>query len=215
MAPRTAVKTHALRQVQGRVKPGPHKADDEVRIGARLRHARLTKGLSLRLLADAAGCSESFVSKIENNKVRPSIAMLHRLCSELDVNIGALLTGPDEDGGDVRILAAGKRPMIRVDPEWQGEGIALERAIPQLANSLLQANILHVAPGGRSDGMIQHTGEEFGYVICGKLQLVVGDAVYHLEAGDCFLFPSPLPHGYRNTGTEMARVLWVNTPPSF
>jgi transcriptional regulator with XRE-family HTH domain len=186
-----------------------------VRIGARLRHARLTKGLSLRLLADAVGCSESFVSKIENNKVRPSIAVLHRLCAELDVNIGSLLTGPEEVGGDVRILANGKRPMIRVDPEWEGEGIALERAIPQLANSLLQANILHVAPGGHSDGMIQHTGEEFGYVICGKLQLVVGDAVYQLEAGDCFLFPSPLPHGYRNWGTETARVLWVNTPPSF
>jgi len=215
MAPRTAGKTHSLRPVQMRTKPGSHKADGEVRIGARLRHARLTKGLSLRLLADAAGCSESFVSKIENNRVRPSIAMLHRLCSELDVNIGALLTGPEEAGGDVRILAVGKRPMIRVDPEWQGEGIALERAIPQLANSLLQANILHVAPGGRSGGMIQHTGEEFGYVICGKLQLVVGDAVYQLEAGDCFLFPSPLPHGYRNSGTETARVLWVNTPPSF
>ena len=141
--------------------------------------------------------------------------MLHRLCVELDVNIGTLFTGPEEEGGDVRILKAGRRPMIHVDPEWQGEGIALERAIPQLANSLLQANILHVAPAGRSDGMIQHTGEEFGYVICGKLQLVVGDAVYQLEAGDSFLFPSPLPHGYRNTGEETARVLWVNTPPSF
>lgn len=215
MRPRRGTKANPGSRGRNRAGPRSRKSGGEVRIGARLRHARLTKGLSLRSLADAAGCSESAVSKIENDRVRPSIAMLHRLCSELGISIGTLLTLPDENGGDVRIMAAGTRPMIRVDPEWQGKGIALERAIPQLPNSLLQANILHVAPGGRSDGMIQHTGEEFGYVISGKLELVVGDAVYSLQAGDCVLFPSPLPHGYRNTGKAVARVLWVNTPPSF
>jgi uncharacterized cupin superfamily protein len=38
---------------------------------------------------------------------------------------------------------------------------------------------------------------------------------YDLAQGDSFSFPSHLTHTYRNPGTNVARVLWVNTPPTF
>lgn len=190
------------------------KKAQEVRIGARMRHARLSKDLSLRELADAVGCSESFVSKIENNKVRPSIAMLHRLSTELDINIGTLFDDSD-DASDVQVLRQGKRRVITVDPEWQGRGVTLEQVIPQRAAALLQSNILEVAPGGYSDGLIEHSGEEFGYVLSGEINFIVGKEIYSLSAGDCIFFRSPLAHGYRNVSSVNARVLWVNTPPSF
>lgn len=191
------------------------KKHHEVRIGAHLRHARLAKDFSLRQLADAVGCSESFVSKIENNKVRPSIAMLHSLCSELDINVGTLFDDNSDTNTDVQVLRRGKRRIIRVDPEWQGKDISLEQIVPQRAASLLQANILEVAPGGYSDGLIEHSGEEFGYMLSGQLELTIGKDTYHLLAGDSVFFRSPLAHGYRNISDEVARVLWVNTPPSF
>lgn len=191
------------------------KKRQEVRIGPHLRHARLAKNFSLRELADAAGCSESFISKIENNKVRPSIAMLHAMCSQLDINIGTLFDGSEDGAGDVQVLRRGKRRIIRVDPEWQGKDISLEQIIPQRAASLLQANILEVAPGGYSDGLIEHSGEEFGYMLAGKLELIIGEETYHLMTGDSVFFRSPLAHGYRNISDTVARVLWVNTPPSF
>ena len=79
-----------------------------VAIGVRLRHARLTKGLSLRAVADQVGCSESFVSKIENDKVNPSLATLHKLVRVLETNIAALFSdGPDESS--VQIFRPGSR----------------------------------------------------------------------------------------------------------
>jgi ribosome-binding protein aMBF1 (putative translation factor) len=45
-------------------------------IGTRLRHARLMQGARLKDVADQAGCSESLVSKIENNKLEPSLQVL-------------------------------------------------------------------------------------------------------------------------------------------
>ncbi len=191
------------------------KKEHEVRIGAHLRHARLAMNYSLRQLAEAVGCSESFVSKIENNKVRPSIAMLHSMCSELGINVGTLFAEPEDGTGDVQVLRQGKRRVIHVDPEWQGKDITLEQVIPQRAAALLQANILEVAPGGYSDGLIEHSGEEFSYMLAGKLELIIGKETYHLRTGDSVFFRSPLAHGYRNDGDEIARVLWVNTPPSF
>ena len=48
-------------------------------LGLRLRHARRVVGLTLKQVAEAAGCSESLISKLENDAASPSLAMLHRL----------------------------------------------------------------------------------------------------------------------------------------
>jgi uncharacterized cupin superfamily protein len=91
----------------------------------------------------------------------------------------------------------------------------LERLIPQTRNALLQVNIHQVEPGGGSHGLISHVGEEMGYVLEGMLDLTVGEQNRRLFAGDSFFFPSEQPHGYANPGVTVARILWVNTPPTF
>ena len=187
-----------------------------VQIGSRLKHARLARGYTLKQLADAVNCSESLISKVENDKVRPSIFMLHRLTRALETNIAELFSAPDPETIPVRIVRNDQRPTFHVDPDWHaGEGVWLERLIAPTKGGLLQANILNLAPNGRSDGTIQHNGEELGYVVQGQLELIVEEVVYVLREGDSFFFPSSMAHGYRNSGTETVRVLWVNTPPSF
>lgn len=188
----------------------------EVQIGARLKHARLSRGYTLKQLAEAVSCSESLISKVENDKVRPSIYMLHRLTQALDTNIAALFSENGPEFGPVCILRSGQRPTFQVDPDWHaGDGMWLERIIAPAKGGLLQANILSLAPNARSDGVIQHPGEELGFVLEGQLELIVDEVVYVLQAGDAFFFPSSMAHGYRNTGKKIVRVLWVNTPPSF
>ncbi len=185
------------------------------RIGLKLHHARLTKGLNLKQVASAVGCSESFLSKLENDRVRPSLAMLHRLVGALEINVTALFNDADTDSRPVLVLRPGDRQVIQVDPLWRGKGIELERLIPNARGALLQANVHVVAPGSSSDGMIQHDGEEIGYILEGKLDLTVDGVTYRLEEGNSFFFSSSLPHGYRNPGKIKTRVLWVNSPPTF
>ena len=43
---------------------------DQIRIGGRLRHARKIKGLSMKQVAEQVDCSESFISKLERDKVQ-------------------------------------------------------------------------------------------------------------------------------------------------
>src|SRR5215469_15577525 len=85
----------------------------EVRIGTRLKHARMVRGLTLKEVADAAKCSESFVSKLENDKASPSFTMLHRLTTILGANVAALFATAEEIGG---VLShPGSRPVIVTD----------------------------------------------------------------------------------------------------
>jgi transcriptional regulator with XRE-family HTH domain len=185
----------------------------EVRIGARLKHARMVRGLTLKEVADAAECSESFISKLENDKASPSFTMLHRLTATLGANVASLFAAGEEV--DSVVSHPGVRPVILTDRLRVGKGIKLERLIPYSHSYLLQGNIHHIATGGRSDGNIVHSGEEVGYVLEGEIELTVDGHRYRAKAGDSFHFRSELPHGYRNVCVKPARVIWINTPPTF
>src|ERR1700726_4544755 len=185
----------------------------EVRIGARLKHARMVRGLTLKEVADAAECSESFISKLENDKASPSFTMLHRLTAILGANVASLFAAGEEV--DSVLSHPGERPVILTDRLRVGKGIKLERLIPYSHSYLLQGNIHHIAIGGGSDGNIGHSGEEIGYVLDGEIELIVDGRRYRAKAGDSFHFRSELPHGYRNIGNKAARVIWINTPPTF
>lgn len=182
-------------------------------IGVRIRHARMTRGLRLREVAAKADCSESLLSKIENDKVEPSLSALHRIAGALDITVGELFAKPNEAAGVVS--RSGARPVVTMDPLRPGFGLQMERLIVHDPGHLLQGNIHIVAPLGGSEGLISHAGEEVGYVIEGQLELTVGDQTFLLGVDDTFFFRSELPHGYRNPGPGRTRVIFINTPPSF
>lgn len=184
------------------------------RLGIKLKLARQTKGLTLRELAARGGCSFSLLSKVENGKALPSLALIHRLVRVLETNISWLFeeTEPDE----TPIYRAGERPIISLDKEIQGAGgVSFERVIPYKGGHLLQTNIHHIDVGGMSGEAITHEGEEVGYVLRGRIELILDGERYALEAGDAFCFRSHIPHSYRNIGKEKASILWTCTPPTF
>jgi len=110
----------------------------------------------------------------------------------------------------------GTRAAPAADKRRRAEGsILLERLVVPSPGQLLQGDIHVLEPLARSDEQIHHVGEELGYVLEGELELTLGDQSYSLKAGDSFYFPSTEPHSYRNPGDTVARILWVNTPPTF
>ncbi|MDP9137633.1 MAG: cupin domain-containing protein [Pseudomonadota bacterium] len=188
-------------------------ADESSGLGLRLKHARLIARLTLKEVADAATCSVSLVSKIENSKALPSISTLHRLVQALGTNVSALFERPNEELGIV--CRTGDRPIIPLGSKSPVTGARVELLTQHQSGRLLQACIHIVPPGGGSDGTLRHAGEEVGYVLTGQLDLTVNDRTYRLRKGDSFVFRSELLHGYRNPGRTPAQVIWVNTPPTF
>src|ERR1700722_14795276 len=84
---------------------------DGLVIGGRVRHARRVQGYQLRDLAEKVGCSESLLSKIENDKVLPSLQMLHKIATELGTTIGFLFADPTDHNRVV--MRKGERAIIR------------------------------------------------------------------------------------------------------
>ena len=181
-------------------------------IGSKIRRARRARRMKLKEVADLAGCSESMLSKIENNKATPSLVLLHKVVTVLGTNISYFFSDASDHQQVVQNL--GERPVVEIKPASEG-GISLELLIPEIDSELLQANIHIVPPGAGSEGAIEHDGEEVGYVLSGTLELIVGAQNFSLKTGDSFFFRSNLPHGYRNVGDVETRVIWVNSPSTF
>jgi len=183
-------------------------------LGPRLKHARMVRSLTLKALADAAGCSESLLSRVERGQAMPSLANLHRLARALDTNVAELTATSAPPSSPV--TRAAERPVI----EFKGtrgkkSAVKLERVIVPIRGQLMQADIHVLEPKAESLEQIAHSGEEVGYVIEGEFELRLRDEVYRLSTGDSFYFSSDVPHSYRNPGKTLARVLWVNTPATF
>jgi DNA-binding XRE family transcriptional regulator/mannose-6-phosphate isomerase-like protein (cupin superfamily) len=205
-----------------KINPSPPKSlaekltwDRDLLIGAHIKHARRNRRLSLRQLADIVGCTESFLSKVENDKVRPSLTMLHKIVVALGISVAKLFAEERVDNSPVTVLPAEGRLTLMTGQLRNGKGISLESLLPVSSTMLLEANIHHVAPGGSSRGFIKHQGEEMGFVLEGELELSVAKKTFNVKKGDSFFFLSHLPHGYRNPGSITAKILWVNTPQSF
>jgi len=186
---------------------------DEIGVGPRLREMRRAAKLRLKDVAERAKCSESMLSKIENGNVSPSINTLHRITRALGTSIGDLFAEPDAEAPFV--LRRGRRPTLVRHPLRSGDGIALESLTPFEINGILQAQLHIIEPGGASDGMISHEGEELGYVLEGQVELIVDGHHATLGPGDSFFFASQRPHGYRNAGETTVRIVWVNSPPTY
>jgi transcriptional regulator with XRE-family HTH domain len=179
-------------------------------LGSRLRHTRKIRKLRLADVARLVPCSESLLSKIETNRVAPSLHMLHRIAAVLDTTVAELFS-PDPDGS-VAVFRPGDRPVIVLEGAGS-DGLVLERLIPFTRGRVLNANIHVVPPGAGNGGELKHEGEEVGYVLEGQIELTVNGEVRILSQGDSFFFLSHQPHSYRNPGAVAARILWVNAPP--
>lgn len=193
--------------------PRPSQAPTKLQIGAKLKMVRKAHRLSMRDLAARVGCSESLISKIENDRLTPSLPTLHRLAAELGTTIGRLFA--DSNPTSDLVTRNGHRATLNLDAIGRiaGTGIRLEAVA--VNGDLLYSSIHVIDAGGSSGGFIEHIGEELGYVLEGQVEITVDGKPHMLFQGDSIFFPSNLPHGYRNPGDQVAKILWINTPPTF
>lgn len=182
-------------------------------VGPRLRLQRRIRRLRLKDLAVKAGCSESLLSRIENGLVTPSLTTLHRVSQALGINVSTLLEPVEEK--ICTVYGPNDRPRLLRGDEAEGDGSTADSIIPFEENRRLEGLMITLPAGGPLCGPFRHDGEEVGYVIEGAVELTVEGEIFIVPAGSTFFFESDRPHTYRASGTETARVLWINTPPTF
>ncbi len=191
-------------------------------MGDRLREARQGKGMSLRALAERLGVSPSLISQVETGRAKPSVSTLYAICTELGISLDELLftdarngaqpapTLPPQDQTDIvlpgePVQRAGSRKSIRL-----ASGVVWERLTTA---SIPEVDFFYVTyeVGGASsaeDAFQRHPGQEWGYILSGRLGVRIGFDEYVLEPGDAIAFDSTTPHRLFNAGNEPVHGVW-------
>jgi transcriptional regulator with XRE-family HTH domain len=177
---------------------------DEVSIGPRLRKLRLLRGKSLSSVAEAVGVADGFLSNLERSRYGASIAILGKLARYYGVNVSDLIQPIDTTGPLVRPQDRKRLPS--------GPGIHVE----MLASGKIsmEPHLFHIAPRARSGELYSHEGEQFVYVVRGRLNIILGTEEFQLRTGCSFYFNSNIQHRWSNPGKTQSIVLWINTPSS-
>lgn len=66
-----------------------------------------------------------------------------------------------------------------------------------------------ITPDDKPPVMHGHDGQEFNYVISGKMMLYIGDISYELSEGDSVYFDSSIPHAEVALGDKEAQFIAV------
>lgn len=173
-------------------------------VGLRIRQLRTLKGVSARELASKTGITASYISRIENAKVSPTVATLGRIVQALGETFATLFEDLEAEGPIVR--AHERHPL-------SSRGVQDYRVTPGWASRLEVMESI-IQPGqGSGPRPHNHPGdEECVLVIEGSLTMWVDGSAYQLNPEDSATFPCRTPHRWRNPGTQPCRVLWIITP---
>lgn len=175
------------------------KAKKRVPVGQKIKKARTGKKLKLDQLANETGFSIDYLKEIESGKAIPPVGALLQISRALEIDSGSLLKEP-ESQLESRIKAHTKRT----------ENYAYTTLTPGAENKHLKAFLVSVDPHQDHKGVgYHHEGEEFVYVLTGKIEVVVGEHVNILDKGDSLHFNSGIRHKLTNISDETAELLVV------
>lgn len=175
----------------------------ELDIGKNIRQLRQQAGESLTTLAGRADLTKGTLSKIETGRVSSPISTLMRVADALGVPLARFFAEPSS-GPPYALTRKGKGQVITRDGTAFGysyEGLALA-----LRDKLAEPFLLTIQPG-EPIGHFQHGGEEFIYVLSGRIEFSVGEDVLTMGPGDSLYFDPTAEHRTRVLGSRPVRFL--------
>lgn len=168
----------------------------------RLRLARLQRDLTLDQAAGGAGLSAAHLSRLESGERHPSLPALLALADVYGLSAGELLAPPHVDRDDV-VHRAGD--LVR-RPRGDVTAWPLSRA---QQGRPLQAFKTRLARSRTHGELVSHAGQEWLYVLSGRLVLRLGGDTLHLTPGEAADFDTRTPHWLGTDGTADVELLLI------
>ncbi|CAG9200814.1 Transcriptional regulator [Burkholderia vietnamiensis] len=174
------------------------------RIARRVRELRTLRGYTLDTLAARSGVSRSMISLIERASASPTAVVLDKLAAGLGVSLAALFGGERDD--------APAQPLVKraQQAEWRdpASGYLRRNLSPPGWPSPLQLVEVDFPPGARvayDTGGRDSALHQQVWVLNGRVDVRLGDALHELHEGDCLAMRVDQPLIFSNPTAQGAR----------
>jgi len=186
--------------------------DDNLRpyqIGPKLRALRLKKSLGLVELGKHTGLSAALLSKLERDKLYPTLPTLLRIALVFSVGLEYFFTD-ERKRHVVSVVRKDERIKLPERPGTADIAYHFESLDFKSNERRTNAYLAEFEPIAEEKlRSHQHPGSEFLHVMKGKLGLKIGMDDYELDAGDSIYFDPAVPHTYRRLGKQPCQAMIV------
>lgn len=157
-------------------------------IAIRIKDLREFSDYTIEEFAQKVNLPQEDYKKIEDGVVDIPIGTMYNIAAALEIDPTVLLTGQNSDRKEVAICYA-------------GQGLEIERydgyCFSSLAHKFFGREMepmLVTLREGIAPELVKHSGQEFNYVLSGKIRVLIGNKEYFLRAGDSIYFNPNIPH---------------------
>lgn len=168
---------------------------------------RLVKGLTLEQVSTWADATRSWLSKVENFRITPSLPARGEIAVALETTVSELVVDLDLRQ-NLSIIRSDERQIIERDRptstmRYESLGYSHE-------NRLMDPFLVSLPCGNSQRGAMAHEGEEFLHVLAGRIDLEYDQGLHHLATGDTAYFDATHKHRLINSDPEIeAKIICV------
>jgi transcriptional regulator with XRE-family HTH domain len=166
-------------------------------VGAKIAQVRESRSLSQAQLAERSQLAEALVAQIEAGGLVAGLAPLMKIARALGVRLGVLLEGSEQTGPIVtRAADLAKAPRFAGGTRADRPGMDFHAVATGKSERHMEPFLIEAYPDAESQPS-SHEGEEFLYVLEGRVEVVYGKESHVLEAGDSIYYDSVVSHQVR------------------
>lgn len=175
-------------------------------IGSKIKRLRQANGLTLEELANRSELTKGFLSQLERDLTSPSVTTLEDILEALGTNLQEFFSEKPAE------QIAFKKEDFFINEQ---DDYVVSYIIPNAQKNDMEPILIELEKGKQSMTIDPHEGQEFGYVVQGKIKLIYGDNEFVLKKGETFYLKGLVSHYLINPGETKAKVIWISTPPLF
>lgn len=176
-------------------------------IGSKIKDLRLKSQLTQEELADRCELTKGYISQLENDLTSPSIATLSDICEALGTSLFGFFGEADKQ---VRVVYTKDDHFVKSTDSQETTWLVTNSVINEMEPILIELKSCC-----ETEQDMPHEGEEFGYILEGSVELILGKRSFVCRKGDSFHFKSDKVHYLKNNGKRPAKLLWISSPPNF
>lgn len=157
-------------------------------IANRIKDLREFSDYTVEEFAKKVNMSIEDYQEIESGAIDIPIGALYNIAAALEIDPTVLLTGENSDDTEASVCYAGQGLEIQ-----RYEGYSFNSLAYKFFGRSMEPMLVTIKEGVAPE-LVKHTGQEFNYVLSGKLRVLIGNKEYYLRAGDSIYFDPNVPH---------------------
>lgn len=175
-------------------------------IAARLKGLRDALEVTPEEMAQVCGITPQQYLAMENAAVDISVSSLHRIAQTYGVELTTLMFGDEPKMSTYFVTRAGKGISVERTKAYKYQSLAAgfskRKADPFMVT-------VHPKPTGETIHLNSHAGQEYNYVISGRMLIQINGKDIVLNEGDSIYFNAELPHGMQALDEKEVKFLAI------